>query len=71
MKCAEHEDIEVSDHNQKQSAMLFAAQYPGRYYVNFYVKYFSNFWENLTPAQYGGLLIFIAVCGYLLMKSSR
>lgn len=51
--------------------MFLALQYPGRYYVRAYLTLLNDFWGNLTPAQYGGLLIFIAVCGYLLMRSTR
>jgi len=51
--------------------MLLAMQYPGKYYVRAYLTMLTNFWDHLTPSQYGGLLIAIAVCGYLLMRSSR
>jgi len=51
--------------------MFLAYQYPGKYYVRFYVTYLNDLWDNITPGQYGGLLIFIAVCGYLLMRSAR
>lgn len=42
-----------------------------RQYLRFYQKYAEGFWENLTPMQYGCLLIFVGLCGYLLMKSGR
>jgi len=45
--------------------------YPGRYYVHFYLRYFNDLWDSITPMQYCSLLIFIAVCGYLLMRTSR
>ena len=51
--------------------MILGIHYPGRYYVQFYANYASDFWDNITPMQYGCLLIFIAVCGYLLMRGSR
>jgi len=37
-------------------------------YVLFYQKYFLRAWDNMTPPQYGLLLITIAVVGYLAMK---
>ncbi len=40
------------------------------YYMRFYQRYASDTWENLTPMQYGSLLIGIGVFGYLLMKTS-
>jgi len=51
--------------------MLLVSELTAQSFLRFYVRYFSEFWENMTPGQYGGLLIFIAVCGYLLMRSSR
>lgn len=40
------------------------------YTLNFYYKYALYRWDNITPVQYGGVLIFIAVSGYLLMKGA-
>ena len=40
------------------------------YWINVYAKLFSKTWHNLTPMQYGYLLISIGVVGWLLMKSS-
>lgn len=40
-------------------------------YLIFYEKYFGNKWDNMTPSQYGYLLVTIAVVGYLAMKSGR
>lgn len=51
--------------------MLLAFDYTARAYMKAYGKYATDFWENMTPGQYGGVLIFIAVCGWLLMRSSR
>ncbi len=51
--------------------LLAAFDYSARQYMRAYSKYAVDFWENMTPAQYGSILIFIAVCGYLLMRSSR
>ncbi|WP_437191905.1 hypothetical protein [Planctomicrobium sp. SH527] len=42
-----------------------------RYYSRAYSRYLSDFWENMSPSEYGGILIFVAICGYLLMRSSR
>ena len=39
-------------------------------YWNFYCQYASDAWENLTPMQYGSILIGIGVFGYILMKSA-
>jgi len=50
--------------------MLLAFDYSARAYMKAYSTYATDLWENMTPAQYGGVLIFIAICGYLLMKSS-
>ncbi|SFH79780.1 hypothetical protein [Planctomicrobium piriforme] len=47
------------------------AAYSFRQYMNAYSRYANNFWDNMTPMQYGCLLIFIAICGYILMRSSR
>lgn len=40
-------------------------------YVSEYKRLASDFWANLTPSQYGLILIGVFVGGYLLMKSSR
>jgi len=48
-----------------------ALDYPGRYYVHYYLRYFNDLWDSITPMQYGSLLIIIAICGYVLMKTSR
>jgi hypothetical protein len=42
-----------------------------RYYLRTYQNYALDFWENLTPMQYGCILIGVAVCGYILMKTAR
>lgn len=41
------------------------------YYLRFYRDYALDFWDNITPMQYGCLLIAVAVGGWLMMKSSR
>ena len=35
----------------------------------FYQKFFVSAWANMTPMQYGFLLVSIAVTGWALMKS--
>jgi hypothetical protein len=39
------------------------------YYLRFYRDYALERWNEMTPMQYGLLLISIAVFGWLLMKS--
>ena len=39
------------------------------YYLSFYKNFFLRAWNNITPMQYGMLLVAVAVIGYLLMKS--
>jgi hypothetical protein len=38
-------------------------------HIYYYQRYAINSWHNMTPSQYGCLLITIAVIGWLLMKS--
>ncbi|MEW4488964.1 hypothetical protein AB1L42_12835 [Thalassoglobus sp. JC818] len=40
-------------------------------YLRTYKRYAFDFWENLTPMQYGAVLLTVFVAGFLLMKSSR
>ena len=40
-------------------------------YIKAYQRYAVHFWENMTPMQYGCILIAVFVIGYLLMKSGR
>lgn len=35
----------------------------------FYQKFLASAWANMTPMQYGFLLVSIAVAGYALMKN--
>lgn len=39
------------------------------YYQRVYADLFMQYWNALTPTQYGVILITISVIGYLLMKS--
>jgi len=41
------------------------------YYYNVYYNMLMKAWMNMTPLQYGFLLIGIGVCGWVLMKNSR
>ena len=38
-------------------------------YLHFYRQYALEAWANMTPMQYGYLLVTIAVIGWALMKS--
>jgi hypothetical protein len=38
-------------------------------YANFYSQYAANAWANMTPSQYGIILVSVAVFGWILMKS--
>jgi len=38
-------------------------------YAKFYSQYAANAWANMTPPQYGIVLISVAVFGWILMKS--
>ena len=38
-------------------------------YARFYAQYASNAWTNMTPSQYGIILVSVAVFGWILMKS--
>lgn len=40
-------------------------------YFRVYRRYAYQFWENLTPGQYGMVLIAVLILGYLMMKSAR
>jgi len=42
---------------------------PVMQYLNFYQRYLLQKWDNLTPMQYGSMLITIGVVGWLMMKS--
>ena len=40
-------------------------------YMAFYRQYFERAWANMSPMEYGYLLVTIAVIGYLSMRSHR
>ena len=39
-------------------------------HLYFYQKFFLSAWSNMSPMQYGYLLVTIAVVGWLCMKSA-
>ncbi len=39
-------------------------------YFYFYKRYFFEAWNNMTPMEYGFMLVAIAAIGWLLMKSA-
>lgn len=41
-----------------------------RYYANWYYEFGADTWSNMTPMQYGTLLILIGVFGWILMKTT-
>lgn len=41
------------------------------YYMLYYQRAAASAWYNMTPAQYGYVLIGIAIFGYILMKSGN
>ena len=40
-------------------------------YLRAYQRYAVDFWEHMTPTQYGFILIGVFLFGYILMKSAR
>lgn len=40
-----------------------------REYSNFYVNYLNKRWDNISPMEYGLVLVSIAVIGWLLMRN--
>jgi hypothetical protein len=40
-------------------------------YGRYYVRYASDWWNNMSPIEYGTVLIMVAIFGWLLMKSQR
>ena len=47
---------------------LLLASAVGRY-ARYYVQFASNAWTNMTPQQYGIILVSVAFFGWVLMKS--
>ena len=39
-------------------------------YMRAYKRYALDFWETMTPMDYGMILIGVFVAGYLMMKST-
>ncbi len=50
--------------------MLNSFSSRARYYSDFYQEFAADAWDNMTPMQYGTLLIGIGVFGWILMKTS-
>lgn len=42
-----------------------------QYYYNQYHNLVVKYWNQMTPVQYFGVLMFICLCGYLMMKSAN
>ena len=40
-------------------------------YMRTYQRYAYEFWEGLTPMQYGSVLIIVFVAGFLLLRSGN
>jgi hypothetical protein len=40
-------------------------------YYRFYTRYAADAWNNMTPMQYGTVLILVAAFGWILMKSGK
>ena len=38
-------------------------------YMHFYRKFMMDSWDNITPRQFGVMVVAIAVMGYVLMKA--
>jgi hypothetical protein len=49
--------------------MFSSIQQTADRYAKFYYEFAMQCWSSMTPMQYTGLLISIAVVGWLLMKS--
>lgn len=49
---------------------LLLASAIGRY-ATFYSQYATDAWINMTPSQYGVVLISVAFFGWILMKSGN
>ncbi|WP_291177815.1 hypothetical protein [Gimesia sp.] len=49
--------------------MLETIQDTWREYSTFYISYLNKRWDNISPMEYGVVLVTIAVIGWLLMRS--
>jgi hypothetical protein len=38
---------------------------------NYYIRAAVGFWRNMGPYEYGGILTFVAVVGWLMMRGQR
>lgn len=51
--------------------MMASLTFTARQYLTAYQRYAIDFWEHITPMQYGCILIGVAVVGYIMMKSGK
>jgi hypothetical protein len=51
--------------------LMLLASYTVRQYFRAYQRYAQNFWDTMGPMEYICILTFVAVCGFILMRSSR
>ncbi|WP_145230809.1 hypothetical protein [Gimesia algae] len=49
--------------------MVETIQDTWREYSAFYISYLNKRWDNISPMEYGIVLVSIAVVGWLLMRS--
>lgn len=51
--------------------MMASMSFTARQYLNAYQRYALDFWANMTPIQYGCILIGVFVMGWLMMRSAK
>ncbi|WP_339741827.1 hypothetical protein [uncultured Rubinisphaera sp.] len=54
----------------KDAVMLSSLWYSICFYANFYYTFVLRWWSNITPAEYGVVLIGVGVFGWILLKSA-
>jgi hypothetical protein len=54
---------------RRVNGMLWSLKSTATQYLLYYQDFFVERWQNMTPTEYAGLLMFIAFAGWLLMKS--
>tara|TARA_R110000868_G_scaffold411770_1_gene709778 strand:+ start:124867 stop:125115 length:249 start_codon:yes stop_codon:yes gene_type:complete len=57
------------DDFQERCTMVETIQDTWREYSTFYISYLNKRWDNISPMEYGIVLVSIAVVGWLLMRS--
>ncbi|TWT59970.1 hypothetical protein [Rubinisphaera italica] len=50
--------------------MLSSLWYSICFYANFYYTFVLRWWSNITPAEYGVVLIGVGIFGWILLKSA-